>query len=173
MIDTVFINGTVGAGKSTLAEALSEHERELAHAHAVIDIDDIRRSWPTPQHDPFNNAVELQNLEVMCAVYRRSGAERLILAGVIEHAVDVPKYTQASGSSDMLVCRLGADIGLLRSRLAKRHAGDEQKLNWYLHRVGELADILEREDLDDVVLDSGAASPAELATALAGHAGWN
>jgi len=53
VIDAVFLNGTVGAGKTTVAEALADLERDAARSHALIDTDQIRRVWPSPPGDPF------------------------------------------------------------------------------------------------------------------------
>jgi hypothetical protein len=44
-MDSIFVNGTVGVGKSTLANALSAAETE---SHAVIYLDAIRRLSPAP-----------------------------------------------------------------------------------------------------------------------------
>lgn len=48
----LMITGTVGISKSTTAAATGELLTRQGIPHAVIDTDDIRRSWPTPPDDP-------------------------------------------------------------------------------------------------------------------------
>lgn len=168
-MDSIFLNGTVGAGKSTLAEAISSAEPLV---HAVIDLDGIRRLHPAPKGDRFNHELELRNLRDMAANYRSAGARRFMLAGVIEDPREVPRYVEALGSDGMLVCRLTASPEVLESRLRSRHRDDPAGLEWHLARSGELAGILERVALDDLVLDGSERSTAELAGMVREAAGW-
>ncbi|WP_425563916.1 hypothetical protein, partial [Nonomuraea longicatena] len=62
---------------------------------AVIDVDWLRRSWPSPPDDPFNHAVTLRNLAPVARNFRAGGAERLILAGVIESVAERDDYARA------------------------------------------------------------------------------
>lgn len=71
--DVVFLNGTVGAGKTTVADALSDLERRYRRPHAVIDLDQLRRLWPSTESDPFHLELELEYLAVVAANYRRFG----------------------------------------------------------------------------------------------------
>ncbi|TBN58337.1 hypothetical protein EYE40_13565 [Glaciihabitans arcticus] len=159
-MDTIFINGTVGVGKTTLAEALSELETE---PHAIIDLDAIRRLYPAPPDDPFRHELELENLAAIAVNYRRAGAERFIVAGVIEEADEVRRYVAALRSTGVFVCRLVARPDVLEARIRRRHADDPDGMTWHLTRAGELAKILEEEALDDLVLDASDASPVTLA----------
>ena len=168
-MDSIFVNGTVGVGKSTLAAALSAIE---STKHAVIDLDEINRLSPSPESDRFNHELELQNLRSLAANVRRAGAQRFILAGVIEERAEIGRYIDALGSDGMFVCRLVATPGVLKARLAHRHEGDAEGLQWHLARVGELAKILEGAAMDDLVLDSSETSVAELARTVRRAAGW-
>ena len=64
---TIIINGTVGVGKTTAASALGRLLEENGVAHAVIDTDEIRRSWPAPPGDRFNLELQLANLAALSA----------------------------------------------------------------------------------------------------------
>lgn len=44
----VLINGTVGSGKTTVAEALAERLESERIPGAVIDLDWLRLAWPQP-----------------------------------------------------------------------------------------------------------------------------
>ncbi|MFI0468103.1 AAA family ATPase [Saccharopolyspora sp. 5N102] len=170
--DVVFINGTVGAGKSTLAEAIGELEVRAGLPHALIDLDHIRQCWPSPADDPFNHALELRNLRDLAANYRRAGARHLIVAGVIEQRSAVARYQAALGSTAILLVRLVVEPAIARDRIRRRHADDETGLRWHLDRTTELAGIIDAAGLDDLVLDSSHEPPAVLAEKVRTAAGW-
>lgn len=182
VIDTVFINGTVGSGKTSSAEALGALEAAARHPHAVIDADDVRRFWPAPHGDPFQQELELQNLRALAENYHAAGAVHLIVAGVIERAADVARYALAlgatptdatpAGTTRMLVCRLTAEPHVLDARLRARHANDDVERDWHLHRAGELAGTLEAARCDDIVIDATEKTPHEVALEIAVAAGW-
>lgn len=169
-MDSIFVNGTVGVGKSTLADALSAAE---GRSHAVIDLDAIRRLAPAPSSDRFNHELELLNLQSLTDNYRAAGAKRFIVAGVIEAEAEIPHYVDALRSEGMFVCRLVARSDVLESRLRFRHRDDPEGLIWHLARVEELSNVLEAADLDDLVLDSSDMPAVELAVAVRRAAGWD
>lgn len=169
-MDSIFVNGTVGVGKSTLADALSAAERGR---HAVIDLDAIRRLVPAPETDRFNHEPALLNLQNLTNNYRAAGATRFILAGVIESEAEIPRYVAALGSGRMFVCRLVARPEVLESRLRFRHRDDPEGLAWHLDRVNGLSKILEAAETDDLVLDSSDIPAVELAVAVRRAAGWD
>ena len=169
-MDSIFVNGTVGVGKSTLADALSATERV---SHAVIDLDAIRRLSPAPSSDRFNHELELLNLQSLTDNYRVAGAKRFIIAGVIETEAEIARYVDALSSEGMFVCRLVARSDVLESRLRFRHRNDPEGLLWHLDRVEELSNILESADIEDLVLDSSDIPARELAKAVRRAAGWD
>ena len=172
MIDSVFLNGTVGVGKSTVAEALSTLEAKTGHHHALLDLDHISRAWPPPEGDRFNHELELVNLRDLVINYRRAGVEHFILAGVIENASEIPRYEAALQSSGLLIGRLEADAATLAKRLRLRHADNPSELEWHLSRAGELAAILRDASVDHLVVDNSRRSATATATVLREHAGW-
>ncbi|MDR6989252.1 adenylylsulfate kinase-like enzyme [Paenarthrobacter nitroguajacolicus] len=44
----IFLNGTVGVGKTTVAVYVGKALQRLGIAHAIIDLDAIRHAWPAP-----------------------------------------------------------------------------------------------------------------------------
>lgn len=172
MIDTIFVNGTVGVGKSSVADAISAIEIDSGTSHAVIDLDEIRRMWPAPHDDPFSHELELINLQAFVANYRAAGARHFILAGVIEHIEETARYRAALTSSGLLILRLEAHPTIVDRRLRQRHAADAEQLAWHLNRAPELAEILRNADLDDIVLDASTRSPQQLAERATHAAGW-
>lgn len=168
-VDSVFLNGTVGSGKTTVASALSAIETV---PHAVIDLDAIRQLRPSPEGDPFNRELELVNLRSLASNFRRAGAQRFILAGVIEDANDVERYAQALESRRMTVVRLTASPLVLHARLVARHADDREALSWHTDRVGKLSQILDDSSIDQSQFDTSTHSPAQSAAAIRTWAGW-
>ena len=172
MIDTVFLNGTVGVGKSTVAEAISILETKSGHHHAVIDLDHISRAWPPPEGDRFNHELEMVNLRDIVDNYRRAGVEHFILAGVIEDAREVPRYEAVLQSSGLLICRLEADLDTLTRRLRLRHADNVSEMEWHLGRAGELTAILRAASIDHLVVDNSGVSIIATATIVKEQADW-
>ncbi len=168
-LDAIFINGTVGAGKTTVAHAIGAME---SGPHAVIDLDAIRTFGPSSEEDPFNHELELANLKSLSDNYRKAGATRFVLAGVIEDATDIPRYVSALGSRGLFLCRLTASENALSDRLARRHQAEPDELAWHLARAPQLTRILGEQALDDIVIDSSERSPADLAAEIRSAAGW-
>lgn len=168
-VDSVFLNGTVGSGKTTVANAISTMETT---PHALIDLDAIRQFRPTSERDPFNHELELENLASLAANFRKAGAQRFVLAGVIEEPGEVDRYVDALKSDGMFVFRLTATPEVLNARLRRRHANDPVELRWHLTRVGQLTQTLEGASIDEVVLETSARSPAKLAAIVRRKVGW-
>lgn len=157
----LLITGTVGSGKTSVAEALGDRLAEQRIPHAVLDVDWLRRSWPAPPSDPFNGAITLRNLRAVAATFVEAGAQRLILAGVIESRAEREAYRVALGMP-LMVCRLRADLTVVRDRLRRRNPDEP----WFLDRAAELDRILERERVEDLVVDATAATIQEIAAAV-------
>jgi predicted kinase len=167
----LLISGTVGAGKTTAAEAVGERLRERGVPHAVIDLDQLRRRWPSPPADPFDLSVELANLTAVASTYLAAGAQRLVLAGVLEDRAARERYRRAVGVP-LHVARLAVDVPVARERLRRRHAGQDDVLAWHLHRAGELHAALEAAGADDSTVEATGLSREQVADALVTAAGW-
>src|SRR5665647_1092359 len=144
----LLINGTVGAGKTSVAEMVGDLLTEAGVPNAVIDLDWLRRSWPSPTGDRFNVAMALRNLRSVARNYRDAGAVRIVLAGVIETKVERDRHEEALGVP-LSMCRLRVDLPLVRARLAQRHEGEGAVLQWHLDRSGGRDAILEAAAIED------------------------
>ncbi len=172
MFDAVLINGTVGAGKTTTAAALSALLQDRQVPHGLVDLDQVRLLFPPPPTDPFQHEVELANLRDIAANYRSAGASRLVVAGVVEDPREVPRYLAALRVRSLLICRLLVDPDVVRVRLSSRHDDDHSQRDWHLRRTAELSAVLDRAHVDDVEVDITRRTPRQVALALERLAGW-
>jgi chloramphenicol 3-O-phosphotransferase len=172
LTDSVFLNGTVGAGKSSTADALQKFGKETGSSQALIDLDQIRLKWPAPPGDPFNHELELVNLAALVSNYRNAGATRFVVAGVIEDAREIVRYEAALQSTGLFICRLVVSEATLAARLAKRHAGDQGEREWHLRRAGELSGILDAAAVDHLVIDTTNETPRDTALKVRDAIGW-
>lgn len=170
-VAALLVTGTVGSGKTTVAEAIGELLVDRGVPHALVDLDQLRLSWPPPCGDRFNHAMELRNLRSVAANYRAAGALRLVLAGVIEHRSAVQEYERAVDCA-VRVVRLRAHPGTLVDRLHDRHRHDPNGLSWHLARAPELDAILDRAGVADVEVDTTGRPIADVAADLLSAVGW-
>jgi GNAT superfamily N-acetyltransferase/dephospho-CoA kinase len=165
------INGTVGAGKTSVAEAAVDALRERGIPYGWLDVDALRRVYPTEPDDPFAQAVVLDHLAAMAGVFRRRGYRHLILAEVIERRADRELYERAFDGAELTVVRLTASEATRLARVEEREL-DRRGRVWHLARSVELEAILDAAGVDDVVVDNdGRPLPAVAAEVLAA-AGW-
>ncbi|MFE4951361.1 AAA family ATPase [Leifsonia sp. NPDC056665] len=148
----VFLNGTVGVGKTTVADAMSDLE---ARPHAVVDLDEIRRFRPAAAGDPFNLGLQLANVAALVANFGAAGAQLVVVAGVIESREDAERFRRAVGGAATFV-RLTADATVIERRLRARHGDDPDGLAWHLARARELTAILDSAGIEGEVVDTSA-----------------
>jgi adenylylsulfate kinase len=162
MAMALLITGSVGVGKTTVADVAGELLAEAGVPNAVIDLDWLRRAWPAPPSDPFHGRLTMRNLRPVAANYLEAGAERLVLAGVIESRAERRAHEEALGVP-LTVCRLHVDLDEVQRRLKARHALDPDGLGWHLDRAGELTPILEAARVEDFVVDATEGTPEQVA----------
>jgi len=140
--------------------------------NAVIDLDWLRRSWPSPEGDRFNSAMALRNLRPTARNYLEAGAVRLVLAGVIETRAERDSYQDALGVP-LSVCRLRVALPKIQARLVRRHAGDRIALRWHLDRSTELHGILEDAEVEDFAVEASTESLWQVAAGVIRAVGWD
>jgi adenylylsulfate kinase-like enzyme len=170
-IPVLVLTGPVGVGKTTVAQAISDLLSERGLSHAVIDQDWLRWCLPSPPHDPFQIALGLKNLAAVCANYRAAGAERLIIADVVETQADRESYRAAVPGATLTIVRLRAALPTLHARLARRDAG--ASLEWHRHRAAELALLMERNAIGDLTIDTEGNSASDVAREITRYLRWD
>lgn len=158
----LIITGPVGAGKSSVALAISDLLNAAERPHALIDMDALRACFPSPPDDPFNMALGLRNLTAVWANYRTMGAERLIVADVVETQADIDGYRRAIPGAAIQVVRLNAKIETLHRRLERRER-DDDSLAWHKNRAIELTALMNERGLEDFLIDTDGKTIPEIA----------
>src|SRR5206468_3550549 len=107
---------------------------------------------PSPAGDPFHVRLGLRNLASVAAHYREAGAGRLVLVDVVEDREQAADYRAAIPGAEVTVVRLRAPLATILRRLEGRERGSG--LEWYRNRARELGEIMDRERIGDVVIET-------------------
>ncbi|WP_062070817.1 GNAT family N-acetyltransferase [Demequina sediminicola] len=170
------VNGTMGAGKTTTAAAI--HDLLIARgAHAAwIDADSLCQASPAPDGDRFNQGLLFDALAGAAPAFRDRGIGLMIVARVVEDPADRDRYARIFGTADagparVSIVRVGADEDVRLARLREREPeGPWQE--FAAARTVELQSSLEALDLDDAVVATDNADPADVAAKVLDAAGW-
>jgi predicted kinase len=165
------VNGTVGAGKTAVADAVTELLTERGVAHAFIDVDALRRVWPRPDDDPFAGRLVFEHLAAVAPNLARRGYRRVLLAGVVEDPADRERYGAAFDGADVTIVRLAAREATRMARLNARET-DERWFTWHARRTVELEQILDAAALDDAVVDNDERPVRDVAAEVLSAADW-
>ena len=128
--------------------------------------------YPFPPDDPFNARMAVRNVASVWANMRAAGAERLVLAYVIEDAAGRRAFVDAIPDAEVTIVRLTADPMTNAERLRGRDTGDREGLAWGLRRAPELVGIMERNGVGDHVIATDGRTPEELAREVLARVGW-
>jgi adenylylsulfate kinase len=169
VIPTLFVTGTCGVGKSTIAAEIYDALAEADVANAAVDLDALTWQWP---HDsPFNRELKFENLSAVWPNYLAHGATRLVLAGVLQQRSELSRYEEAVPGAKITVCRLTAAQPLRISRLRDRMRPGPG-LDWHVHRTVELEEILVQNKVEDFTVSNEQRPPQEVAREVLGRVGW-
>ena len=162
------LNGTVGVGKTTIGHAISEILAGVELPHAFVDRDALSMSWPP--RGRFNVDLANRNLAAVWMNFRAHGAERLIVAGVLESTDDVDALRAAVPGAAIMVCRLRASAAVREMRLRAREHGVNRE--WHLARSSELETILDRVAIDDFAVENDGRPLVAVAHEILARAAW-
>ena len=122
MVPLLVISGSMGTGKTTVLYEASDLLSEAGIAHAAIDLDGL--AVMHPQRAPHGQRLAFANLAAVWPNYAAAGAERLIVAIVVEDRANLDHYRAAvPGAHQPIVCRLTAPLSLMHERLRIREPG--------------------------------------------------
>ncbi len=111
----------------------------------------------------------LRNLARVWTNYAAAGAERLIIVDVVQRRDDANDYQRAVSGAKINLVRLRASVETLHRRLEGRQVGSA----WNgTVRVPFQAAHMERDNVDDIVVDTEGKTVLVLAAEMLQRAGW-
>lgn len=168
----VVVTGPVGAGKSTVAAALSYLLERAEIPHGMIDVDYVRWCYPAPADDRFHAKLGRRNTAAVAANYRAAGARVIVLADVVEDMAQRGEYEAVVPTAEVSIVRLRVPLDVIARRLRTRMAQDSAaSLEWHLRRAPELEAIMDQRGVGDLVVDVGERGPAAIAREIAQELG--
>jgi energy-coupling factor transporter ATP-binding protein EcfA2 len=170
-VPTILVTGPVGVGKTTLIDEMSGLLRAADIPHASVDFDQLTASYPrSPDDDMWGTTLGLANLAAMWRNYSALGADRLLIARVIEDRKELEGYRGAVPGAEIVVVRLRASPSTLQQRVRQR--GEGRGMQWHLDRAVELAPLMDEQRVEDVVVETEGRQPGELAREVLQRVGW-
>jgi hypothetical protein len=167
-IPLLALSGAVGVGKTAVLIEIHDILEQRQVPHACVERDALGYSWPAQGR--FNEGIIELNLSCVVTTFLGAGAERLVIAGVIESPADLSVYRRCIPNAEIQVCRLTAALELRRERLRSREKG--AGLDWHLQRTAELDRILDQASIDHFSVDNGDRPLREVASEVLARAGW-
>jgi adenylylsulfate kinase len=167
-IPLLALSGAVGVGKSSVLVEIHDILSVAQVPHGCLERDALGYSWP--EEGRFNEQMIERNLACVAGNFLSSGAERLLIAGVIESDDDLAVYRRCIPNAKIQVCRLTANLELRRQRLRTREKG--AGLIWHLDRTAELDTILDNARIEDFSVCNGERPLREVAAEVLTLAGW-
>jgi hypothetical protein len=119
----LIISGTIGAGKSQIADEISWLLERRNIRHGLVDLDHLANLNPVPDNDPCNRRLARQNLAEVWRNYLARGATRLVIAWVLESREALAGFQEAIPKAEICVIRLVASTGVVAERLRRREVG--------------------------------------------------
>ena len=170
-VPTILVTGPVGVGKTTLIEAMGRLLRDADVPHATVDFDQLTACYPRlPDDDGWGTNLGLTNLAALWRNYSARGADRLLLARVIEDRTELDGYRAAVPGADIVVVRLRASPATLQERVRCR--GEGRGMEWHLKRAVELAPLMDEQHVEDVLVETEGRHPGDLAWETLRRLGW-
>jgi adenylylsulfate kinase-like enzyme len=169
-VPLLIITGPVGVGKTTVAGEVSEQLAAAGVAHAFVDIDSLRWCYPRPADDRFRIQLAMRNLASLWPNFRAAGATHLVAADVIESRAELRRFETAIPQALITVVRLRASVEVLWQRVAQRELGSGR--DWHLRRAAELAAQMERDAVEDLLVETDGRAIAEIAGEIVLHTSW-
>lgn len=166
MADGLIITGTVGVGKTSTLYYGSEMLVRAEVPHCALDVDALWSGYP----GWCDTKMALRNVRAVWMNFLSVGADKLLLADVVETTSHARQFQQVCELDSITVCRLRATDAEVASRLEGRDSGD--RLDRHLVRAVELAALLEARAIGDVVIDVNGKDHDEVAAEVLRTIGW-
>ena len=152
------ISGAMGAGKSTVMEAVGDLLVERDVPSSMIDLDFLGQVYPPPPDDPVLNGLIVESLAALWPGFSRRGVRLLVAARLIRSAAIWESYRSSIPGAEWTLMRVTAPREVIEARLRKRHELDisprvlERHSRWSIEVT---QDLDEREIEDFTVVNEG------------------
>ncbi len=170
VIPTVLVTGTVGSGKTSVADEIAVLLHEQSLSYALIDLDWLCQAYPAPKDDPYREELMLKNLAAMWPNYRAEGIRYLVLARVIENRDHLDRYREAIPEAVITVVRVVAPPEVIQARLRNREIGSFYDHLW--RRSQELSSILGEAAVEDFTVSNDRRPVRDVALEALTRLGW-
>jgi cytidylate kinase len=167
-VPVLLISGTIGVGKTTVLNELHDLLCTADVAHTCIDADALALSWP--RRSEFNRLAMLDNLASLWTNARRAGAQRCVIATVVERPENLNDFRDAIPNAELVLVQLIASETTRAARLRQREVGSS--LEWHLQRTSELQQILDQADLAVLRIENDGRPPRDVALEVLSQAKW-
>lgn len=170
-IKAVLLTGTIGSGKTSLAEAVSEELHEHGIRHALVDLDWLAQVYPVPDPlDPHNMNLQLENLRVMWPNFLTAGITHAVCAGTIFNAQQLRGLRDAMPEAKITVIRVVAPSEVIKARFRARDRS--RLLADFLARTDQLATEIEEARIEDLAVSNDDLPIHDLARRTLWRLGW-
>ncbi len=164
------ITGPVGVGKSAVLHAADALLVSAGIPHATVELESVASFWgPKASKGETRPDVAYRNLASVWANYHAAGADRLLLALLMERRSDLLPVQDAIPDAWITVVRLRAPLAVIEERVRWREkTNPEQELSaarWWVSRV-------EGSTFADHLADNGSRLPRETAAEVLRTLGW-
>ena len=157
-VRVLVISGAMGAGKSTVMEAVGDLLIERDVPSSMIDLDFLGQVWPPPPDDPVLNGLIVENIAAIWPLFRKRGVRVFVMARLIRSAAIWESYKRSIPEADWTLVRVTAPREVIEGRLAKRHELDISPRVFERHRqwsVEVTKDLDKRQIEDFTVVNEG------------------
>jgi nucleoside-triphosphatase THEP1 len=171
-VKAVLVTGTIGSGKSALAEELSLILHERGDQHALIDLDGLGQCYPGLPDDPYNTRLTFANLALVWPNFRARHIRYAVLAHLVERAAELAEVTAALENAELIVVRVIAPPELCAERLRAREISGDL-LERHLRRSPVLAKALDELAIEDFTVSNDRRPIREVGLDVIERLGWS
>lgn len=168
VVSVLVISGSMGAGKTTVMNEVTDLLAAQGIVHAAIDLDTLGIVH-LPPGAPTDDLM-YANLAAIWANYATAGVKRLVIARALETRAELDRLRAAVREAQVVVCRLRAPVARMEMRVREREAGIWQAK--YVKRVAELDGLLDVAAVDDFSINNDERTVTEVARELLQQARW-
>lgn len=170
-IVTALLTGTIGVGKTSLAEAMSEELHARGIRHALVDLDWLGQVYPRPDaQDPFNMNLQLDNLAAIWPRFLAARISHALVAGTLDARWQLQGVSKALPQAEITVVRVTAPPEVIKGRLRARGKGS--LLDDFLARTDQVAADIEAAGIENLTVSNDGPNLSELAVLTLDRLGW-